>query len=287
MRSRKINPQILPLEYDHCSGLAIQPGSVFEFTSRFLPAAQLEPLLALYALRQAISNIPHSPADDAVKWAKLNWWNEELLADPVSPSRHPVLRALWQSGARTCLKNALLQQLVRDAIMQIDAAPDSDKNAMFERFAALGGTEIKLELALDDAEIDTRKMNFLAAASRLFALISGFAAGHRSETGQLPLNVLAEYNVSAAMLDQQTHRVELAQIIEQLAEEGLVWFSKGMPSLQGLSKTGAGVHLQLRWAMEKRRLAAIRKDVGGFLDEGKRYGPADAWFAWRFVRRLK
>jgi len=282
---------VAPLEFDHCSGLAMQQGSVFEFTSRFLPAARLEPLLALYALKQVIGTIPHSPADDSVKWAKLKWWNEELLADPVSPSRHPVLRALSQSGARTQLKNTHLQQLISDAIMQIDAAPDSDANSMFERFAALGATEIKLELALDEAEIDTPKIGFLAAASRLFALVSGFAADHRSTPGQLPLNVLAKYNVSAPQLEQESHRVALAQIIEQLAEDGLGWFSQGMSDLKVSSKTGAetglGAHLQLRWAMEERRLAVIRKDADGFLEAGKRFGPADAWFAWRFSRRLK
>lgn len=269
----------------------MQPGSLLEFTSRFLTASQLEPLLALYALKQAISTIPYSSTDDSVKWAKLKWWNEELLADPGASSRHPVLRALWQSGARAQLKNTLLLQLISDAILQIDAAPDSDENTMFERFAALGTTEISLELALSNAEIDTQNMKFLAAATRLFDLVSGFAANHRSVSNRLPLNLLAKYNVSAAQLQQELHQAELAQIIAQLAEDGLDWFLKGMSKLEVLSEsgsgTGAGVHIQLRWALEKRRLAIIRKDVDEFLGAGKRYGPADAWFAWRFLRRLQ
>lgn len=282
---------VAPLEFDHCRGLAMQPGSLLEFTSRFLTASQLEPLLALYALKQAISTIPHSSTDDSVKWAKLKWWSDELLADPGASSRHPVLRALWQSGARTQLKNTLLLQLISDAILQIDAAPDSDENAMFERFAALGTTEIRLELALSNAEINTQNMKFLAAATRWFDLVSSFAANHRSASNRLPLNLLAKYNVSAAQLQQELHRVELAQIIAQLAEDGLDWFSKGMSNLEVSPEsgtgTGAGVHLQLRWALEKRQLARIRKDVDGFLDAGERYGPADAWFAWRFLRRLQ
>ena len=79
------------VEFHHCSELAMPPGSLLEFTSLFLPAGQLEPLLAVYALKQAVSTIVHTPSDDSVKWAKLNWWNEEFVADPVSPSRHPVL----------------------------------------------------------------------------------------------------------------------------------------------------------------------------------------------------
>ena len=116
-----------PVEFDHCRELALLPGSVFEFTSRFLPAGKLEPLLALYALMQTIGSIPYGPADDSVKWAKLKWWSEEIVADPSESLRHPVLRALWLSGSRENLSNALLLRLVGDAISQIDAAPDGDE----------------------------------------------------------------------------------------------------------------------------------------------------------------
>jgi len=280
-----------PVEFEFFNELAMPPGSLFEFTSRFLPADRLESLLALYALIQTIGKIPHGPLDDAVKWAKLKWWSEELVADPDAPSRHPALRALCLSGTRKHLNNNLLLRLLNDAAMQIDVAPDCDENAMFDRFAGLGGTEIQLELALDKAEIDTDNLSFLAAASRLSQMISSFAAHHQYETGQIPMNVLAKYDVSAAQLEQRLYPDKLAQILTRLAGYGLDWFSKGMSGLKinqnSGNQTGSATHLQLRWAMERRRLSVIGKDAGRFLDEGKSYGPADAWFAWRFLRRLK
>ena len=282
---------VSPAELEFCNELAMPPGSLFEFTSRFLPADRLETLLSVYALIQVVGAIPHSPVDDSVKWAKLKWWSEELMADPDSPSRHPVLRALWLSGARMHLKNDLLLRLLTDAVGQIDVAPDRDENAMFERFAGLGSTEIQLELALDKAEIDTGNLGFLAAASRLSRVIASFPAQHQAETGQLPMNVLAKYNVSAAQLEQKMYPDKLAQILTQLADCGLDWFSKGMSGLKicqnAGEQTGLATHLQLRWAMERRRLSVIKKDASRFLGEGERYGPADAWFAWRFLRRLK
>jgi phytoene/squalene synthetase len=275
-----------PVEFDHCRELALLPGSVFEFTSRFLPAGKLEPLLALYALRQAIGSIPYGPADDSVKWAKLKWWSEEIVADPGESLRHPVLRALWLSGSRENLGNALLLQLVGDAISQIDAAPDADENAMFERQAETGATEIQLELALDDAEIAPQSLNFLGAATSSFRLISSFSGNQLSQTARLPLSMLAKFNVSATQLEQASHRVELTQIISQLAENTRDWFSKGISALNIEPDSSAGTHLQLRWAMENRRLNAILKDVNGFLETVQRFGPADAWFAWRFLRKL-
>jgi phytoene/squalene synthetase len=275
------------VEFDHCRELALLPGSVFEFTSRFLPTGKLESLLALYALRQSVGTIAHSPVDDSVKWAKLKWWSEEFIAEPDASSRHPVLRALWLSGARAHLANPLLLRLVGDALSEMDMVPDGDENSLFERQAALGATEILLELALDDAEIDTRSLDFLGAATGSFRLISSFSANRLSEATRLPLSLLAKYNVSAQLLERGQHKTELTYIIVQLAESALDWYSKGMSGLSIDRKGPASAHLQLRLAMESRRLNVIRQDARGFLEAGKNFGPADAWFAWRFVRKLR
>ena len=127
----------------------------------------------------------------------------------------------------------------------------------------------------------------MASHTTSFRLISSFAAKHRRETARLPLSVLAKHNVSATELEENTHAAILAQIIEQLAEQSLEWFGAGLSDLKISPHSAASSHLQLRWAMEIRRLNEIRRDAPGFLEAGKRYGPADAWFAWRFLRKLK
>lgn len=274
-------------EFDYCSELALLPGSVFEFTSRFFPTAEFEPLLSLYALGQAIGSIPQSHTDDSVKWAKLKWWSEELMAEPDSSSRHPVLRALWLSGARARLRDPLLLRLVSDALSQIDTVPDSDENVLFERLGGLGGTEVELELALDNAQIGPRSLKCLGAASSCFKLISSFSAGHLSQMHRLPLSLLAKYSVSATDLEQGANTTELTHIVAQLADNALNWFAEGTSGLTLNAEPPAGTHLRLRWAMEKRCLESIRKDTPGFLATGKRFGPADAWFAWRFARKIR
>ena len=274
------------MEFDHCRDLAIVPGSVFEFTSRFLSADELEPRLALYALRQAVSTIPYGLVDDSVKWTKLKWWGEELIAAPDAASRHPVLRALWQSGARTQLDDALLLRMVGDALSEIDVAPPGHESDLFERQAALGATGILLELALDDAEVDTQSLDFLGAATGLFQLISMFSVKQVLEAARLPLSLLAKHSITAEQLEQKSHVAELVQITQQLSDLALEWYSKGMSGLDSGLNPPVFKHLRLRWAMEERRLNAIRRDARGFLEESKSFGPADAWFAWRFLRRL-
>jgi phytoene/squalene synthetase len=283
--------EVSSVEFDYCRELAMPPGSLFEFTSRFVQSDQLEPLLTLYALKQAICNIPYTSVDDTVKWAKLKWWSEELLADPDSPSRHPVLRAMWHSGARARVSNTLLLGLISSAVMQIDAAPISDEYGMLEHFSTLGVPETQVELALAGSEIDSQHLSFLAAASGLFRVVSSFAPGQQAETERLPMNILAKYDVSSAQLQQDSSRTGFSLLISQLVEIALDWFSKGMTSLKvsdaGEAKAVVSTHLRLRWAMEKRGLDIIRKDTGAFVNDGRRYGPTDAWFAWRFLRHLK
>ena len=274
------------VELDHCRELALLPGGVFEFTSRYLANEKLASLLAIYALGQAIGTIAQDPIDEAVKWAKLKWWSEEITAPPDASSRHPVLRALWQSGARANVEDVLLLRLVGDALSQIDAAPDPDESAMFERQAALGATGIQLELALDNADISSRSQRYLGAATSMFRLISSFSVNRRSETVRLPLSILAKHSVNAEQLETEPHAAELVQIVVQLTENALDWYSKGAAGLEMNPEASACTHLQLRWAMERRRLTVIRKDPEGFLKAGKRYGPADAWYAWRFLRTL-
>jgi len=271
---------------DHCKELAMIPGSLFEFTSRFIPAARRQQLLALYALTQSVRLIPITAVDDSVKWAKLKWWSGELAAEPAAPSRHPVLRAMWESGARKHLDDGLLLKLVNDAMMQIDAVPDAHEKAMFDRLAAQGETEILLELALDGVEIETQGLASLAAASGLFAMISGFFTNRQAMNLRLPLDLLAKYQLKAVHLEHQPPGAELVGVISQLADKGVEWFAQGSSGLGASGAVPTCTHLQLRWAMEARLLARNSKSAGAYLRTGNRYGPSDAWFAWRLCRRL-
>ncbi len=271
---------------EHCSELALTPGSLFEFTSRFIPTARQQQLLALYALTQSIGSIPFMASDDAVKWAKLKWWSKELVAEPGAPSRHPALRALWESGARQQLDNGCLLKLVNDAAVQIDVVPAADEKALFEHLAVQGETPVALELALDGVEIDASALSLMAAASGLLMLISG-ASAHGGKSGPgLPLDLMAKYQLEPDLLVQQPASAELQSAIVQLAGRGIEWFDKGMAGLDVGTLAGSGIHLQLRWMLETRLLQRICKQPEKSFANGFRFGPADAWLAWRLCRRL-
>lgn len=262
------------------------PGSLFEFTSRFLPAGQREKLVALYALKQAITSIPHTAVDDSVKWAKLKWWHDELAAEPSELSRHPVLRALHLSGAREQLDTGLLQRLVRDSLMQIDAYPDADREVLYERLATSGETDILLELALNGTAIPRQSLHALGLATGLFAMISGFLVNPQGNARLIPLDLLAEHKISTTQLEQHPPVPELVRIIKYLAETVAESYAEGVSGPFGDAGKVASPHLQLRWAMESRHSKKISEDTRFRFDEPGAYGPSDAWFAWKFMRRV-
>jgi len=274
------------VEFAHCRELAMPPGSLFEFTSRFLPAGHREKLVALYALKHAITSIPYTSVDDSVKWKKLKWWHEELAAEPSAPSRHPVLRALHYSGARAQLDTGLLQRLVRDSLMQIDAYPDADRNVLYERLTNSGETDILLELALDGAVIPRQHLQTLGLATGLFTMISGFLVNYQDNARLIPLDLLAEHKINATQLEQHPPVPEMIRIIAQLAETTVESFAKGASGPFGDAGEVVSPHLQLRWAMESRQSKKISKDTHSRFKERSPYGPSDAWFAWMFIRRL-
>lgn len=262
------------------------PGSLFEFTSRYVPAEQAQQLLALYALRQSVVPIPFSAIDDTVKWAKLKWWSEELAAEPESSARHPVLRAMQQSGARDKLENSLLLRLVSDAVMQMDELPDADTDKLYTRLSALGETDILLELALTGVEVDAQNVHSLALATGLFAVVSGFGVNYPDKIRFLPLEMLARHQISAARLQQNPPVAELVAMLTELAGAGVDAFAKGVSVSWLNNSTAVSTHLKLRWAMEARRLAWIQKNTTQIFGKAESYGPSDAWFAWKFCRRL-
>ena len=92
-------------------------------------------------------------------------------------------------------------------------------------------------------------------------------------------------NVSASQLAQDGNTTELSQIIAQLVESSLGWYANGLTAFGSDAESSATKHLRLRLEMEKRRLESIKRQVPAFLESGTRFGPADAWFAWRFVRK--
>ena len=136
-------------------------------------------------------------------------------------------------------------------------------------------------------QIEPPSLALLTAASGLLSLLSGLCLQGSPEFDRIPLSVLAKYDLNATQLQTEKHQTALAQMMSQLAGRGLDWFSKGRSALVDGPQNRVGLHLRLRWAMEKRRLEYIQNNANKCIEKGMRFGPADAWYAWRLLRKLR
>lgn len=277
--------EVSTLEIEHCKELAMLPGGLFEVSSRFITKEQTARLLAVYALRQSISLIPLSTTDDTVKWAKLKWWSEELCADEAGPERHPVLRALYHSGARQHLDNDLLLRLVSDAVLQIDAFPEADSHALIERLASISETDILLESALSDVTISDTLLQPMSQAMGIHWLLVLLLNDYPNKIQLLPLDWLAEFQVKPADLKKQPPVPELIDMVTRLASQGAESFRAGFSAEDEKCLSRIPKHLHLRWSLEARSLARIAKNAQRHFSRKSAYGLPDVWFAWRFCRR--
>lgn len=85
-----------PQEY--CRQQAAASGSSFYYSFLFLPVAQREAMMALYAFCRAVDDVVDTVQDPSVAASKLAWWRSEIerLFDknPNFPVTHPIALAL-------------------------------------------------------------------------------------------------------------------------------------------------------------------------------------------------
>jgi len=113
-------------------------------------------------------------------------------------------------------------------------------------------------------------------------MISGYSIERQAGKLRLPLDLLAKYQLTESQFEQDPPGAELVKAVTYLADTGVEWFTQSMAGLGD----SACMHLKLSWAMEVRLLCRFRQNAGVILGKGSRFGPSDAWFAWRYCRKL-
>jgi 15-cis-phytoene synthase len=82
----------------YCRQQAAQSGSSFYYSFLFLPVAQREAIMALYAFCRTVDDVVDTVSDTTIASKKLHWWRAEIermfAADPANPATHPICLAL-------------------------------------------------------------------------------------------------------------------------------------------------------------------------------------------------
>lgn len=78
----------------YCQDIASKSGSSFYYSFLFLPKAQKQAMVALYAYCREIDDCVDEIKDKHVATTKINWWADETLRMFEGKAQHPITKAL-------------------------------------------------------------------------------------------------------------------------------------------------------------------------------------------------
>ena len=104
----------------YCEDKAAKSGSSFYASFRYLPPAQRDAMVALYAFCREVDDVVDEIHDDNVARTTLAWWRSELAALYHGTPSHPVMLALKPHVARFELPQAWLAEIIDGMQMDLD-----------------------------------------------------------------------------------------------------------------------------------------------------------------------
>ncbi len=118
----------------YCRQQAAQSGSSFYYSFLFLPPAQRDAIMALYAFCRAVDDVVDTVQDPSVAASKLNWWRGEIdrmfAANPADPATHPICLALYPSALTYGIKASDLHAVIAGMDMDLQQQRYVDDEAL-------------------------------------------------------------------------------------------------------------------------------------------------------------
>lgn len=118
----------------YCRQQAAQSGSSFYYSFLFLPPAQRDAIMALYAFCRAVDDVVDNVQDPSVAASKLNWWRGEIdrmyATDVNTPATHPICLALHAPALEYGIKASDLKAVIAGMEMDLQQHRYVDDEAL-------------------------------------------------------------------------------------------------------------------------------------------------------------
>jgi 15-cis-phytoene synthase len=118
----------------YCRQQAAQSGSSFYYSFLFLPPAQRDAIMALYAFCRAVDDVVDNVQDPSVAASKLAWWRSEIdrmyAANAATPATHPICLALYTPALTYGIKANDLKTVIAGMEMDLQQHSYVDDEAL-------------------------------------------------------------------------------------------------------------------------------------------------------------
>jgi phytoene synthase len=269
-----------------CEAKALRPGTAFDVSFRFAPAAHAQRILALEAFFVSVRSIAHEVSEPAVGLAKLAWWHRETRPDAMRHSQHPVVRALHACNALEGVPEETLERYFAGlAAFMTDAACETGDD-LLAGAGRVGGQEARIEAGGGRDEGIETSLAALGEACFVSWLIRNIRSRTCAESWWVPLDLQARHGASRMACVADGDDAALAGLVPALAGLALGRLEQGRAGL-GRALPPAMHHLVVRAAVERQflgRAARARRAVQTLRHLAP--GPRAALAAWSTARRL-
>jgi phytoene synthase len=241
----------------YCRQQAAQSGSSFYYSFLFLPPAQRDAIMALYAFCRAVDDVVDNVQDPGVAASKLNWWRAEIdrmfAADAAAPATHPICQALHTPALAYGIRASDLKAVIAGMEMDLQQHSYVDDEALSVycwRVAGVVGQMSARIFSNHSADCDTYALHMGQALQRINIIRD---VGEDALRGRvyLPLDLLAKHGLKRA---------------DVLARKPLIVDGKPVPELlAALQDSAAQAKQHLRLALDALPAEQIRAQRSGLI----------------------
>lgn len=255
----------------------------------FLPAAQREPAMALYAFWLEVREINDECADPEIARVKLAWWHEEVQRMYACQPRHPLACALAPVAAHYALAAHEFDALLAALVQHVGTAAYPTYQALREHGRRTRGRIESLAAAIAGHadSMSAARAADLGATLEILAIIQNIGTDTQRGRVYLPQEDLARFGVTTedvragcdnaamrALIGRSLERVqrELAHNAAALAGDDSAWASSSRLAITTAQALVAKIAAapQALWR-EPPALSPLRL----------------LWNAWRAARRVR
>jgi 15-cis-phytoene synthase len=221
----------------YCRQQAAQSGSSFYYSFLFLPTAQREAIMALYAFCRAVDDVVDTVQDPSVASAKLNWWRAEITRmvadDAANPVTHPIALALKEPARHYGIKSSDLHAVIAGMEMDLQQQRYVDDEALSVycwRVAGIVGVMSAKIFSAGSAACEAYALHMGQALQRINIIRD---VGEDALRGRvyLPLDLLAKHGVKLADVLGRKSSPAMTQVLIDAASQAKMHLRAALAAL--------------------------------------------------------
>jgi phytoene synthase len=248
-----------PIEY--CKQKASASGSSFYYSFLFLPKAQREAIIALYAFCREVDDIADECKEVSVARIKLAWWRNEIENLYLGKPQHPVTKAL----AKAVHQYQLVQEHFLEIIDGMEMDLDQNRYADFKqlqlycyRVASVVGL-LSVQIFGFKNRKTLKYAHDLGMAFQLTNIIRDVGEDARRNRIYLPLDELQKFGVSESDILNSIENDQIRALLDFQIERAESFYDRAFKQLPNEDKKGQRTGLMMA-AIYRTLLREIKAD---------------------------